>query len=144
MRNGWVFEVSDPVSKTERSTVRTYVPEYQKVEWAEHAESLGMSQSEFVRTMVQAGRKELGVARLADSESTDPAPETAHSDHGEMRDEVIEALKGAEPLGWNDLIDRLVGDIEAEIESVLETLQDENRVRYRPRKEGYVLTNEHE
>ena len=40
----------------ERTSVRTYVPEYQKEAWAAHADELDMSQSEFVRTMVQAGR----------------------------------------------------------------------------------------
>jgi len=44
-------------SETERSTVMTYVPAYQKAEWKEHAAELGMSQAEYVRTMVQSGRK---------------------------------------------------------------------------------------
>jgi len=42
---------------TERSTVMTYVPAHQKSEWTAHADELGMSQAEYVRTMVQAGRK---------------------------------------------------------------------------------------
>ncbi len=41
---------------TERAVVRTYVPAYQKAHWQDHADELDMSQSEFVRTMVQAGR----------------------------------------------------------------------------------------
>lgn len=42
---------------TERVSVRTYVPAYQRDAWDEHAERLDMSRSEFVRTMVQAGRE---------------------------------------------------------------------------------------
>lgn len=41
----------------ERKTAKTYIPAYQKEEWKEHADELGMSQSEFIRCMVQAGRK---------------------------------------------------------------------------------------
>ncbi|WP_256391029.1 DUF5805 domain-containing protein [Natronoarchaeum rubrum] len=48
---------TDRDADTSRTAVKTYVPAYQKRLWAEHAEELGMSQSEFVRTMVQAGRR---------------------------------------------------------------------------------------
>jgi len=41
----------------DRRSVKTYVPEDQKAIWQDHADDLGMSQSEFVRTMVQAGRR---------------------------------------------------------------------------------------
>ena len=47
----------DEEADTVRTSVRTYLPEYQKAKWEEHAEELGMSRSEFVRTMVQAGRR---------------------------------------------------------------------------------------
>jgi len=43
---------------TSRTAVKTYVPAYQKRLWADHADELGMSQSEFVRTMVQVGRSD--------------------------------------------------------------------------------------
>ena len=48
---------------TSRTQVRTYVPAYQKSEWESHADELDMSQSEFVRTMVQAGRTRFGSCR---------------------------------------------------------------------------------
>jgi len=56
-----------------RKTVKTFVPAYQKTEWKRHADELGMSQSEFVRTMVQAGRRDFeiegSVSVESDSES---------------------------------------------------------------------------
>lgn len=48
---------TDRDADTSRTAVKTYVPAYQKRLWADHADELGMSQSEFVRTMVQAGRR---------------------------------------------------------------------------------------
>jgi hypothetical protein len=50
------------VSSDDRTPVTTRVPAYQKEVWEDDADELGMSQSEFVRTMVQAGRHELGLA----------------------------------------------------------------------------------
>lgn len=41
---------------TDRVTVTVYVREYQKEEWTDHADRLDMGLSEFVRSMVQAGR----------------------------------------------------------------------------------------
>jgi hypothetical protein len=41
----------------QRTVVKTYIPKYQKEMWSEHANKLNMSQSEFVRCMVQAGRE---------------------------------------------------------------------------------------
>ena len=41
----------------ERKVVKAYVPAYQKERWQEHADELGMNQSEFVKCMIQAGRR---------------------------------------------------------------------------------------
>lgn len=131
-----------PVSDTERTAVRTYVPQYQKEEWADHADSLDMSQSEFVRTMVQAGRKELGLASNEGTSEDSNRAQPDDSGSSDMRDAIIEALEEGEPLDWDDLVNCVVGDIEGEIEAVLERLEDEKMVRYRPRKQGYVLTHE--
>ncbi|SNZ04586.1 hypothetical protein SAMN06269185_0611 [Natronoarchaeum philippinense] len=64
---------------TSRTAVKTYVPAYQKRRWADHADELGMSQSEFVRTMVQAGRS--GFSPSEDAEITrEEAPSGRKSD----------------------------------------------------------------
>lgn len=43
----------------ESVAVKTTVPAYQRDEWDQHADELGMSRSEFLRCMVQAGRHDL-------------------------------------------------------------------------------------
>ena len=45
-------------SNDTRVTINTYVPEYQRDLWKQHAELLDMNLSEFVRAMVQAGRRD--------------------------------------------------------------------------------------
>ncbi|GGL57194.1 DUF5805 domain-containing protein [Halocalculus aciditolerans] len=131
----------------ERTAVYTYVPEYQKSEWSAEAEALGMSQSEFVRTMVQAGRR-----GFVEESSTAENPDISGSEEGGsggatpggsgLEDTVLEALDRGGALGWDALVDAVVGDVEDEIEDVLDELQASNRVRYSGRDGGYVLVRD--
>ena len=49
------------MSTDDRVGLKTYVPRYQKREWQSHADRLDMTQSEFVRVMVQAGRSKMTI-----------------------------------------------------------------------------------
>ena len=122
-----------PDDGTDRAAVKTYVPEYQKSEWKEHADALDMSQSEFVRTMVQAGRRGFELApEEPDSDGSNPGGEG-------LEDTVLELLSREGNLSWDELVDRLAGDFEDRLDDALGSLQDENRVRYSGRHGGYVV-----
>ena len=122
----------------ERTSVKTYVPKYQKEEWADHAEELDMSQSEFIRTMVQAGRRDFDVPNMNGIESTD---EPAATDD-DFEDRIVTVLEQEGVLDWDGLVDRLIDDVEDDVDAALGQLQDENRIRYSGREGGYVLTND--
>ncbi|MBV0901323.1 DUF5805 domain-containing protein [Haloarcula salina] len=131
---------------TERTTVRTYVPAYQKAEWAEHADELDMSQSEFVRTMVQAGRSGFETAESESSVATDDngtgeeagsADETPGVDG--LKDRVQDILADGDYYDWDDLVAELTDDIEERLDETLQELQSDDRVRYSGRHGGYVL-----
>ena len=128
---------SDPDPDTSRTAVKTYVPAYQKERWREHADELGMSQSEFVRTMVQAGRSSV---EISDPPKTDGS-NSATEDGDSLRDRVVAALED-DQLTWAQLVDELTGSIEDRLETALEELQADNRVRYSGRHGGYVLVEE--
>jgi hypothetical protein len=117
----------------ERVVVKTYVPRSQKERWVEHADALGMSQSEFLRSMVQAGRRGFD----PDPEESDTADATPGG--GALEDRVRAAVANAGVLGWEALVDRLVGDVERDLDEALGRLQDAGRVRYSGREGGYVL-----
>lgn len=119
----------------ERAAVKTYVPRYQKQEWNDHADELEMSQSEFVRTMVQAGRREFEIP--TNSEPTESNPDSV-SGTADLEDRILTVLDQEEVLDWDELIDELVADIEDDVDAALSTLQDENHVRYSGRDGGYV------
>lgn len=125
---------------TERATVATYVPAYQKAAWADHADRLGMTQSEFVRTMVQAGRREFGVP---DSGRTDDGTADAESpqptEPGGFDERVEEALSTSEYLSWDELVASLTDDIESRLDQTLQELQSADVVTYSGQHGGYTL-----
>ena len=122
----------------ERTSVRTYVPAYQKERWQAHAEELDMSQSEFVRTMVQAGRSGFETDS-ASAEETEPRSPDANPGGNGLEDRVVEVLDGGDHYDWEALLAALTDDIEQRLDEVLQELQSEGRVRYSGRHGGYVL-----
>lgn len=143
--------MSESELDTERVTVRTYLPAYQRAEWDDHADELGMSRSEFVKAMVQAGRRvfdgEIEVAGdAAEGEGSDDGETVASSDQPteavlgvDLEDQVVEALAADEFRSWDDLLAAVTDDIEDRLEATLQDLQAEGRVRYSGRNGGYTL-----
>jgi len=119
---------------TSRATVKTYVPTYQKDEWQSHADDLDMSQSEFVRTMVQAGRKGFD-SGSEEPDSSDPDP----GGNGLER-QVLELLS-SDTYSWDELLEAVSDDIESRLDETLEELQATNRIRYSGRHGGYTTVD---
>ncbi len=129
---------------SERTRVQTYVPAYQKDVWQDHADELGMTQSEFVRTMVQAGRRGFLSGRKSVQRSDSSEGASSGSDPGGtgIEEAVVEVLSNEDALDWDQLLERLTADVEDRLDEALADLQDANRVRYSGRDGGYVLTDE--
>ena len=123
---------------TSRKVVKTFVPAYQKEEWKRHADELDMSQSEFVRTMVQAGRSDFEFEATGTSESGTEG-ESASSSGDELEEHVLSVLSTTEHLSWDRLTDELTNNIEDRLEGTLQRLQTENRIQYSGRHGGYTL-----
>jgi hypothetical protein len=132
---------------TSRSVVKTYVPAYQKETWQADADELDMSQSEFVRSMVQAGRRGF---ELADGESgpTGESPSEHNEttqDGGEGSDleaAIRRALREGNHLSWDELLAVLTDDIEERLDDALQELQANNEVQYSGRNGGYTLASD--
>lgn len=128
---------------TETVQVKTRIPKYQKAEWNAAADRLGMSQSEFVRTMVQAGRN--GFEGPENGEKTSNPVET-HPDHsspggGGLETRVQSTLAEEGVMSWDQLVGELSGDFEDRLEDAIADLEAAGVVRYSPRDGGYVLTD---
>lgn len=125
---------------TSRKTVKTFVPAYQKEEWKRHADELDMSQSEFVRTMVQAGRSDFEIEPVEPSKSAPSDDSSAGAPAGDELDEhVVSVLSTSEHLSWDELVAELTDSIEDRLEETLQQLQRDNRVQYSGRHGGYTL-----
>ncbi|WP_255196136.1 DUF5805 domain-containing protein [Halorarius litoreus] len=137
----------DSEQDTGRTAVRTYVPEYQKSEWKRHADELGMSQAEFVRTMVQAGRRGFEFEGMSDQSSSKPAedhsPDVTPGVDGLER-QVLELLESGSHLSWEELVAGLTDDIEDRLDETLGELQQENRIQYSGRHGGYTVVGDGE
>ncbi len=121
---------------TSRVSVKTYVPAYQRDVWADHADRLGMSQSEFVRTMVQAGRRDFQV----DPEEPGSQDDTPRGEG--LEDRILDALESEGVLDFDELVETLAADLEDRLDEAMETLQAENRVQHRGREGGYAVVEE--
>lgn len=127
-----------------RAHVQTYVPEYQKDEWVREADAMDMSLSEFVRSMVQAGRSDISpdtvdVRRAGEEESvaslsSDPDPQGSGLD-----DRVVDILEADAFYEWDELVAALTDDVEERLEDALQELQAEGRVQHSGRNGGYTL-----
>jgi len=118
------------MSDAERTVVKTYVPRYQKEAWQRDAESMEMSQSEFVRTMVQAGRSDFDLG-ADEGSSPDATP------GGDALESMVRTVLADGGRSWDVLVEELT----AELEETLDFLQASGDVRFSP-GEGYVLTEE--
>jgi hypothetical protein len=121
----------------ERVAVRTYVPADQRERWRTEADDMGMSQSEFVRTMVQAGRRDFELGGSSNPVEGHVPAVTPGGDG--LEDRVLETLEAQGPQGWDDLVDALAGDFEDRLEAALDELQSANRIKYSGRDGGYVI-----
>lgn len=119
---------------TARKRVRTYVPAYQKEEWERHADRMDMSLSEFVRSMVQAGRR-----GFTGDDGRSGSTEPSGAGDPDLEERVIGALADAECLSWEELLTEVTDDVEAQLE---ETLRSSDRIQHSPRNGGYVLEEE--
>lgn len=129
---------------TDSARVQTYIPDYQKEVWREHADRLGMSQSEFVRTMVQAGRRKFEVPALGESAESAETEELdgdsrESDDNTSLESHVVEALSTGEFRSWDELVEAVTDDIEGRLDDTLQRLQTQNRVQFSGRHGGYTL-----
>jgi hypothetical protein len=128
---------------TSRSRVQTYVPAYQKSDWEEHADDLDMTLSEFVRSMVQAGRRGFtGTASARDSaESEEPRgrqESNANPQGRSLEERVLSTLSEDGCLDWDELVAAVTDDVETQLDEILQDLQARNEIRYSGREGGYV------
>ncbi|MDZ7850793.1 MAG: DUF5805 domain-containing protein [Halodesulfurarchaeum sp.] len=128
--------MSESGKETDRAAITTYVPAFQKEEWETDADELEMSQSEFVRTMVQAGRRGFG-----DTEPDEP-DSPGSNPRGNVRETVLQTLETNGDLTWEELFEKVANDLESKLENTVIELQEEGKITHKPRNGTYTLIEE--
>ncbi|MFQ3284006.1 MAG: hypothetical protein ACI9TI_000182 [Natronomonas sp.] len=130
------------MAESERVSVQTYVPSTQRERWREEADELDMSNAEYVRTMVQAGRRSFDLYTTddgPDGDVSDPTPGV-----NGLEERVLDVLREDEFADWDRLLAGVTDDIEDRLEAALDELQAAGRVKYSGRHGGYtVIDDEH-
>lgn len=121
------------MSAEDRVSVKTSVPEYQKHEWAEHADGLDMTQSEFVRTMVQAGRRGFEL----DPPDTDSS--AANPRGNVLRKPILEALSAEEHRSFDKIVDEVETQLDQHVNETLKSLAADGLVELSPRGGGRLM-----
>ena len=129
------------MSQTDRVSVQTYVPAGQRDRWRREADELDMSQAEYVRTMVQAGRRSFDLGG-GETTADEPRPPDATPEGEGLKDRILDALDEAGVTDWETLLSAVTDDIEARLEEALRELQSEGRVRHSPREGGYTVVDD--
>jgi hypothetical protein len=122
--------------ESERVSVQTYVSADQRDRWRDEAEARDMSLAEYVRTMVQAGRRDFDLENGGEPERVDATPGVEG-----INRRVLEALRSG-PADWEALLDEVTADLEDRLEGTLDELQSEDRIRYSGRHGGYVRVDD--
>lgn len=91
---------------------------------------MNVTRAEYMRTMIQAGRRNFGLAEPQD---------TAESDGIDVEERVIEALEQHGELSWDELLEIAVGDVEEEVESTINTLEENDQVQVSLRNNSVSL-----
>lgn len=135
-------------SGDERVRVQTYVSSSQRDRWREEADELDMSQAEYVRSMVQAGRRSFdlntdggSLNTESDSSVSDDSPDVTPGVEG-LEDRIIEVLRTEEYADWELLVAGVTDDIERRLDEALERLQTDGRIRYSGRHGGYTVIDD--
>lgn len=135
-------------SDGERVSVQTYVTADQRETWRQEADQMDMSQAEYVRSMVQAGRRGFDLTSPSDSLHTEPSnPAEGGSPDATpgveaLENRVLEVLRSAEFADWDELVAGVTDDIEQRLDEALEELQAQDRIRYSGRHGGYTVVDD--
>lgn len=135
-------------SEGERVSVQTYVSSTQRERWRTEADELDMSQAEYVRTMIQAGRRSFDLNTEGSSLSSassnsveDRSPDVTPGGDG-LKDRVLDVLREEEFADWDLLLAGVTDDIEERLDETLDELQSEDRIRYNGRHGGYTAVDD--
>lgn len=125
-----MVEMSSDETTTDETTAyaTASLPEWQKQQWEQEAETMNMTLSCYTRTMVEAGRSKIGV-----TDTQTPNEFTT----GNIEDQIRETLAEQGPLSWDALLDAVLQNMENRIDQTVSEMADVS-----VKKGKYTLTKD--
>lgn len=120
------------------------IPRHQREEWQAHAGELDMAQSEFVVSMVQAGRRgfEAEAGDGASGSRSEPGSPPATPGVEGLESRVQAVIRDRGVASWDEIVEELVEDFETELDRAVKELDNADVIQHAPRDGGYVLTDD--
>lgn len=135
-----------PMGDDEHAQVPTYVPASQREIWREEAASMDMSQAEYVRTMVQAGRRSFDLAGdpgAAGSDDPDePTPGGATPGVETLKERILDTIEREGAADWDEILSEATENVEARLDEALDDLQSQDRIQHSGKEGGYVVVDD--
>lgn len=130
----------------ERVQVQTYVSDTQEDIWRDEAEEMDMSIAEYLRTMVQAGRRsfdlDTGASAADRTGGEEGGLERSTPGVGDLEDRILDVLREEEFADWERIVDGVTDGVEERIEDTLQDLQTDGRIQHSPRRGGYTVIDD--
>lgn len=124
------------MADTKDAAVKTYVTPEEKEIWRDHADQLDMSLAEYVRDMVNAGKRNFDLEPVE-------TLSTGHDPGGEpLETRVLQTLRVTGYASWEELIAQFDDIEEDQLHETLQELQSENRIGYDGPNGGYTLIDD--
>jgi len=120
----------------DKKQIPIYTTEAQKEIWASEAEEMDLSRTEYCRQMIQAGRRDFGIADEDDTTSD----HTAISEDIPVEDleaRIRSAINEDEATPFEEIVEHVVTDIERQIDEYLQNAPD---IGHSSVKGGYFFT----
>lgn len=111
-------------------------------EWMQAAEEMDVSDSEYIRRMVRAGRRQWGYEYTSEPEKKGLNHDDSRSQSGDLEDTfraaVFQNLSKTEGLDEEELAELLFENLIDDLGAQLQQLKDSGKADYNPRDGGWV------
>ncbi len=109
------------------------VPDHQLEIYDEEAEEMGFSsRAEYIRSMINAGRREFGLNPQG-ATGEDASPQAS------LDERILSILDEADGLAQEEVVNAVTADVEEQVTETLNQLNDEGRIDYDVRQGGFVI-----
>ena len=124
----------------EQRKIGPYIP----TEWVEEAAQSEVSNAEWYRRMIRAGRRQWGYDHIEEPEEPglqfDEPGQASDHPAGDLRESILRNLSTTDGVDQEELAELLLDDLQDQMEVALQDLKDDGKVDIDLNKGGWIKT----